>query len=121
MSRMRGVAAAGAAVLFTQLVLAALSAGADAWPARGTAQGAIIGTVDDRGAVFSIRMRVSSKVHEFLLEGAEVRGGSRSDLIEGTSVRVVFTNREHSEMDDFFTARAVTVTILKRAAGKPPL
>jgi hypothetical protein len=82
-------------------------------PRTGTVQGVILNTVSDADGLFSVRFKVKGRMHEFLIREASFLRGTRSDLQEKATVRIVFKDRELSEMDAFFTATAVTISILK--------
>ncbi|HZD40973.1 MAG TPA: hypothetical protein VE131_09645 [Terriglobales bacterium] len=79
----------------------------------GTVKGIVDRTELDRGKLYSVWCKVGGRMHEFMIDGAKFIGGSNSDLQKGAAVQIKFKNREHSEMDDFFTANAITIKILK--------
>ena len=54
-------------------------------------------------------------MHEFMVREAAFENGSESDLAPGTLVQLKFENRAHSEMDDFYTAEATLIVLLKQA------
>ncbi|MBA4371603.1 MAG: hypothetical protein C0402_01935 [Thermodesulfovibrio sp.] len=84
----------------------------------GVCSGVIERAVLDKNGLFSLWLRIQGKMHEFVVTGAEVIGGEKSDLGKGKSVRIRYRNLEHSEMDDFYTADAREVTILQQENNK---
>lgn len=53
--------------------------------------------------------KVKGRMHEFLIRDAKFINGTPQDLQQGKRIEVKFNKREHSEMDDFFTAHATVV------------
>lgn len=80
---------------------------------QGTAEGIIERVESDVSGLFSIWCKVEGRMHEFIVRGARFENGLASSLAAGKRIRVEFKNREHSEMDDFYTANATTIVLLK--------
>jgi hypothetical protein len=79
----------------------------------GVVEGVIIQTRSDVAGLFSIWLRIDGRMHEFMIKDARIARGDQSTLFAGVPVRIQYRHLEHSEMDDFFTADAVTVIVLK--------
>ena len=82
---------------------------------EGTATGTIERVDSDANGLFSIWLKVKGRMHEFMIKGAKFENGSESDLTAGKRIQVTFKNRAHSEMDDFYTANATVISLLKQA------
>ena len=54
----------------------------------------------------------------YRLQPIKFVGGSAAEIGNGQRVYVEFKNRAHSEMDDFFTAEATLIRILKKAGNR---
>ena len=81
---------------------------------QGTAEGIIERVETDANGLFSIWCKVEGRMHEFMVSGARLKNGSEAELAAGRRIKVEFKNREHSEMDDFYTANATTIVLLKQ-------
>jgi uncharacterized protein DUF5991 len=89
-------------------------------PRTGTVTGVINRTESDINGLFSVWMKVGGKMYEFTLAKTRIIGGSKSDLQKkGISVRIIYRGLEHSEMDDFYSGEAMTITILNNSPTEP--
>ncbi|HZF38538.1 MAG TPA: hypothetical protein VE715_06930 [Blastocatellia bacterium] len=105
----------------TMIPLIANAQHANKPPRSGALTGVINRTESDMNGLYSVWIRVNGKMYEFRIEKARVTGGSKSDLLrEGISVRINYRGLEHSEMDDFYTAEAVTITIRNNKPTEAP-
>ncbi len=75
----------------------------------GTVRGVIERTESDVNGLHSVFFKVKGRMHEFLIRDAKFINGTPQDLQQGKRIEVKFNKREHSEMDDFFTAHATVV------------
>ena len=95
--------------------LAAAQTSQEEMAKEGIVNGTIERTESDANGLYSIWFRVAGKMHEFMIKGARLENGSESNLAEGKRIQVKFKNRAHSEMDDFYTANATAIVLLKQA------
>jgi hypothetical protein len=100
-------------VFLSILMLTVPAAQASSLSPSGVVEGVIIQTRSDVAGLFSIWLKDDDKMHEFMVKDARIVGGDQSTLVPGVTVRIQYSHLEPSEMDDFFTADAVTVTVLK--------
>lgn len=111
------------ALVWTALLspLATAQVSRDDLPKTGTAEGIIERIETDTLGLSSVWFKVGGRMHEFYrLKPMRIVGGSEAEIGSGQRVYVEFKNREHSEMDDFFTAEATLIRILKKGRVKQP-
>ncbi|MBI5848679.1 MAG: hypothetical protein HZB31_12180 [Nitrospirae bacterium] len=109
-----------ASILLLLVTLASAASTADNLPRSGTVKGIIERTESDNEGLFSIWIIVDGRMHEFLSREARVTDCSAEDISKGQHVRVSFKDREHSEMDDFFTAKALTIKVIRPGTTAAP-
>ena len=91
-----------------------LNAQVGSLPASGTVEGLVDRIESDMHGLFSVWLKVHGRIHEFVIGDARIKGGGKTSIEKGTMVRIEYRNLEHSEMDDSFTANAVTITVLEK-------
>lgn len=104
--------------VLSMLLMSALLVNAASRPAAGTLKGTIVRTESDQGSLFFLRVKSNHKMYQFRLSDARIDDGNSSAMVAGKRVIIKYKNLQKSEMDDFYTADALTVKVLNKGKKK---